>query len=74
MPRTALGGLVTGLVLVIVAVLLWPAGAGSSPAPLPAPLTVPVAAPRPGGRGGLSARRTRPAGSGPDWHQWRPPP
>jgi LPXTG-site transpeptidase (sortase) family protein len=51
MPRTALGGLVTGLVLVIVAVLLWPAGAGSSPPPLPAPLTVPVAAPSPAAAG-----------------------
>jgi LPXTG-site transpeptidase (sortase) family protein len=34
--RTALTGLVAGLALVVVAVLLWPAGAGASPAPVPA--------------------------------------
>jgi LPXTG-site transpeptidase (sortase) family protein len=40
-------GLVTGLALVVVAVLLWPAGAGVSPAPVPAavPAVVPAVVP-----------------------------
>jgi LPXTG-site transpeptidase (sortase) family protein len=44
-PRTALTGLVTGLALVVVAVLLWPAGAGASPAPAPVPAAVPAVVP-----------------------------
>jgi LPXTG-site transpeptidase (sortase) family protein len=43
-PRTALTGLVTGLALVVVAVLLWPVGAGISPAPVPAPIPAAVPA------------------------------
>ena len=47
MPRSALTGLVTGLALVVVAVLLWPAGAGVYPAPVPAgvPAVVPAVVP-----------------------------
>ena len=46
-PRSAVTGLVTGLALVVVAVLLWPAGAGVSPAPVPAavPAVVPAVVP-----------------------------
>jgi LPXTG-site transpeptidase (sortase) family protein len=43
-PRSALIGLLTGLALVVVAVVLWPAGAGSSPAPADAAPAAPVAA------------------------------
>ena len=44
MRPTALIGLLTGLALVVVAVVLWPAGAGSSPAPADARPAAPVAA------------------------------
>ena len=43
MPRTALTGLVAGLALVVVAVLLWPGGAGVSPPPVvPAAVIAPA--------------------------------
>jgi LPXTG-site transpeptidase (sortase) family protein len=44
MRPTALIGLLTGLALVVIAVVLWPVGAGSSPAPADAPPSAPVAA------------------------------
>ena len=57
MPRTALTGLVTGLALVVVAVLLWPAGAGVSPAPVRAavPAVVPAAVIAPASAAPLAA-------------------
>ena len=50
-------GLVTGLALVVVAVLLWPAGAGVSPAPVPAavPAVVPAAVIAPASSAPLAA-------------------
>ena len=44
MRPTALIGLLTGLALVVVAVVLWPVGAGSTPAPADARPVAPVAA------------------------------
>jgi LPXTG-site transpeptidase (sortase) family protein len=48
MHRTALTGLLTGLTLIVIAVLPWPTGAGSFPAPVSAsPVPAALAAPAP---------------------------
>jgi LPXTG-site transpeptidase (sortase) family protein len=51
MHRTALTGLLTGLTLIVIAVLPWPTGAGSFPAPVSAsPVPAAIAAPAPPAR------------------------